>query len=165
MSASVIDRFFANAGMIAMRAACNAQSRLHRRYEGFSSFHVEANAARRCGRKWPTLATTSESAYSKPARKRRHVGSARSDDARKIAGRERRRSERIGGQMQLEVSFEGNEIYEWGGVLLTLLACPKELDKPRSLDRFLSLCGKALWLKHLASPDDLSPITVRPPYG
>ena len=47
MSASVIHRFFANAGMIAMRAACNAQSRLHRRYEGFSSFHVEANAARR----------------------------------------------------------------------------------------------------------------------
>jgi hypothetical protein len=92
------------------------------------------------------------------------VGSARSDDARKIAGRERRRSERIGGQMQLDVSFERNEIYECGAVLLTLLACPKELDKPRSLDRFLSLCGKALWLKHLASPDDLSPITVRPPY-
>ena len=122
------------------------------------------DAARRCGRKWPTLAATSESAYSKPARKRRHVGSARSDDARKIAGRERRRSERIGGQMQLDVSFERNEIYECGAVLLTLLACPKELDKPRSLDRFLSLCGKALWLKHLASPDDLSPITVRPPY-
>ena len=108
------------------------------------------------GRKWPTLAATSESAYSKPARKRRHVGSARSEDARKIAGRERRRSERIGGQMQLEVSFERNEIYECGAVLLTLLACPKELDKPRSLDRFLSLCGKALWLKHLASPDDVA---------
>jgi hypothetical protein len=27
------------------------------------------------GRKWPTLAATSETAYSKPARKRRHVGS------------------------------------------------------------------------------------------
>ena len=92
------------------------------------------------------------------------MGSARSDDARKIAGRERRRSERIGGQMQLDVSFERNEIYECGAVLLTLLACPKELDKPRSSELFLSLCGKALWLKRLTSPDDWSPITVKPTY-
>ena len=66
--------------------------------------------------------------------------------------------------MQLDVSFERNEIYECGAVLLTLLACPKELDKPRSSELFLSLCGKALWLKRLTSPDDWSPITVKPPY-
>ena len=66
--------------------------------------------------------------------------------------------------MQLDVSFERNEIYECGAVLLTLLACPKELDKPRSSELFLSLCGKALWLKRLTSPDDWSPITVKPTY-
>jgi hypothetical protein len=66
--------------------------------------------------------------------------------------------------MQFDVSFERNEIYECGAVLLTVLACPKNISEPRSFELYLSLCGKALWLKHKTTPDDWTPITVKPPY-
>jgi len=48
--------------------------------------------------------------------------------------------------------------------LLTALACPQESEAERSLQHYLSLCGKALWLKHLSEPDDWTPITVKPQY-
>ena len=57
-----------------------------------------------------------------------------------------------------------DEVYEHGAILLTALACPQERDAARSLQLYLSLCGKALWLKHLRDRDDWTPITVKPQY-
>src|SRR5580658_5994732 len=46
MSASVIDRFFANAGMVAMRAAWQCSIAPAPAVRGFSSIHVEAKLDR-----------------------------------------------------------------------------------------------------------------------
>ena len=74
------------------------------------------------------------------------------------------RSGRWGSVMPLDENFEHEEVYERGAILLTALACPQESDAARSLQLYLSLCGKALWLKHLMKPEDWTPIQVRPQY-
>lgn len=66
--------------------------------------------------------------------------------------------------MPFDENLKYDEVYERGAVLLTALACPQESDAARSLQLYLSLCGKALWLKHLSEPDDWTPITVKPQY-
>jgi len=66
--------------------------------------------------------------------------------------------------MPFDENLKYDEVYERGAVLLTALACPQESDAARSLQLYLSLCGKALWLKHLRDPDDWTPITVKPQY-
>jgi hypothetical protein len=66
--------------------------------------------------------------------------------------------------MPFDESFKYEQVYERGAILLTALACPQESDAARRLQLYLSLCGKALWLKHLIEPDDWTPITVKPQY-
>jgi len=66
--------------------------------------------------------------------------------------------------MQFGLSFERNEVYECGAALLTILANPQEIDGERSGQLYLSLCGKALWLRRWLSPEDCTPITVKPQY-
>ena len=66
--------------------------------------------------------------------------------------------------MQFDLSFERNEVYECGAALLTILANPQEIDEERSGQLYLSLCGKALWLRRWLSPEDCTPITVKPEY-
>ena len=66
--------------------------------------------------------------------------------------------------MQIDLNIEHNEVYERGAALLTVLACAKEVGDERSLQLYLSLCGKALWLRHLENPDDWTPVTVKPQY-
>lgn len=64
----------------------------------------------------------------------------------------------------MQLSFERNEVYECGAALLTILANPQEIDEERSGQLYLSLCGKALWLRRWLSPEDCTPITVKPEY-
>jgi hypothetical protein len=71
---------------------------------------------------------------------------------------------RLDGGMHFDLSFERREVYECGALLLTVLACPKDADKDRSVQLYRSLCGKALWHKHAANPDDWTQITVKPQY-
>ena len=66
--------------------------------------------------------------------------------------------------MPLDENLAYEEVYERGAVLLTALAYPQQSDPTRSLQLYLSLCGKALWLKHLMEPGDWTPIQVRPQY-
>jgi hypothetical protein len=66
--------------------------------------------------------------------------------------------------MQFDDSLESKETYERGALLLTVLAGAKEIDEERSLQLYLSLCGHALWVRHLTQPDDWTPITVKPQY-
>jgi len=66
--------------------------------------------------------------------------------------------------MQFDLSLERNEVYECGAALLAVLACAKGLDEAKTFERYLSLCGRALWSKHLAAPNDWTPITVKPQY-
>ncbi len=66
--------------------------------------------------------------------------------------------------MQFDLSFERNEVYECGAALLTVVACATSLDETHTFQRYLSLCGRALWSKHLAAPNDWTPITIKPPY-
>jgi len=70
----------------------------------------------------------------------------------------------MGGFMQFNLSFERSEVYEYGAALLAVLACAREVGEDRCLQLHLSLCGKALRLKHWASPDDWTPIVVKPQY-
>ena len=64
--------------------------------------------------------------------------------------------------MQIDISFARMEVYECGAKLLALLACPAESEEAKRRELFLSLCGRALWSKHLAASDDWTPITVGP---
>ena len=64
--------------------------------------------------------------------------------------------------MQIDISFARMEIYECGAMLLALLACPSESEEGKRAELYLSLCGRALWSRYLAAPDDGTPITVRP---
>lgn len=66
--------------------------------------------------------------------------------------------------MQIDLSFERNEVYECGAALLTAFANPKDIDGERSHQLFLSLCGSAVWLRHLLNPADETPIKVKPRY-
>ncbi len=66
--------------------------------------------------------------------------------------------------MQFDENFKCDEVYERGAALLTVLACAKEIDEGKRFQLYLSLCGKALWLRHTMEPDDWTPITVRPQY-
>lgn len=66
--------------------------------------------------------------------------------------------------MVFDLSFDRSEVYECGAALLTVLACAKQVDEQKSVQLYLSLCGKALWLKHLMAPNDWTPITVKPQY-
>ena len=66
--------------------------------------------------------------------------------------------------MQFDVSLKGKEVYERGATLLTVLAYPNEGDAERRLQLYLSLCGRALWHRHVIEPDDWTPITARPQY-
>lgn len=68
------------------------------------------------------------------------------------------------GFMQFGVNFERNEVYECGAALLTILARPQEIDGERSGQLYLSLCGKALWLRRWLSSEDCTPIIVKPQY-
>lgn len=70
----------------------------------------------------------------------------------------------MGRVMRLDDNLAYEEVYERGAVLLTTLAYPQQSDPTRSLQLYLSLCGRALWLKHLMEPDDWRPITVKPQY-
>jgi hypothetical protein len=64
--------------------------------------------------------------------------------------------------MSFNVSFECNEDYECGAALLTVLACPKDVDENTEL--YQSLCGKALWLKRMLDLKEQTPITAAPQY-
>lgn len=66
--------------------------------------------------------------------------------------------------MQFDINFEHDEVYERGASLLAVMVSAKAVDDAKSFDFYCSLCGKALWLKHLMSPDDCTPITVKPQY-
>jgi hypothetical protein len=74
----------------------------------------------------------------------------------------------LDGRMSLkyvEIDFARNTVYECGAVLLVVLACPYNLTEERSAELHASLCAKAVWLDHLAKPDDYSPIEVKPQYA
>jgi hypothetical protein len=75
---------------------------------------------------------------------------------------------RIKDQPERNMAFDGNfklnETYERGAALLVTLAYPGPVDAGRNFQLYLSLCGKALWLKHINDPDDWTPITVKPQY-
>jgi hypothetical protein len=64
--------------------------------------------------------------------------------------------------MQIDISFARMEVYECGAMLLALLACPNESEEGKRAELYLSLCGRALWSRYSAAPDDWTPITVRP---
>jgi hypothetical protein len=66
--------------------------------------------------------------------------------------------------LSFDLSFERDEVYECGAVLLTVLALPRQVGEERSSQLCWSLCGKALWHKHMMAPDDWTPITVKPQY-
>jgi hypothetical protein len=66
--------------------------------------------------------------------------------------------------MQFDISFERNEIYECGAELLSVLACPKESDEAKRFQLRVSLCGKAIWLKHMMAQDDWMPVPVKLQY-
>ena len=66
--------------------------------------------------------------------------------------------------MAFEGKFKLDETYERGAALLVTLAYPNSDDAGRNFQLYLSLCGKALWLKHMNDPDDWTPITVKPQY-
>lgn len=66
--------------------------------------------------------------------------------------------------MEFNLSYTRDEVYECGAALLTVLVCAKAIDDKRGRELYRSLCAKALWLKHLANPDDSTPITVIPQY-
>jgi hypothetical protein len=38
-----------------------------------------------------------------------------------------------------------------------VLACPKEADEAKQFQLRVSLCGKAIWLKHMMAQDDWAP--------
>ena len=65
----------------------------------------------------------------------------------------------------VEIDFARNTVYECGAVFLVVLACPDNLTEERSAELHASLCAKAVWLDHLAKPDDYSPIEVKPQYA
>ena len=46
--------------------------------------------------------------------------------------------------MQLNVSFERNEIYECGAALLAVLVCTDERSETRRAELYLSMCGGAV---------------------
>jgi hypothetical protein len=66
--------------------------------------------------------------------------------------------------MHFEINLERDEVYECGAALLAVLACANEVGEERRDQLHLSLCGKALWLRHLENPDDWTPIMVKPQY-
>ena len=51
--------------------------------------------------------------------------------------------------MHFEINLERDEVYECGAALLAVLACANEVGEERRDQLHLSLCGKALWLRHL----------------
>ena len=44
--------------------------------------------------------------------------------------------------MPIDINLERDEVYECGAVLLTVLACAKGIEEERSVQLYLSLCGK-----------------------
>jgi hypothetical protein len=52
----------------------------------------------------------------------------------------------------------------WGGVSRGP-GMPRQFTEERSAELHASLCAKAVWLDHLAKPDDYSPIEVKPQYA
>jgi hypothetical protein len=66
--------------------------------------------------------------------------------------------------MTFDANFKPNEIYERGAALLVTLAYPDPVDAEKNFQLYLSLCGNALWLKHIDNPDDRTPITVKSQY-
>ncbi len=76
----------------------------------------------------------------------------------------RQSNQRRGANEVINLNFDRSESYERGAAVLLALACPGELDSDLGSQRYLSLCGKALWLQSLATPDDWTPITVKPQY-
>jgi hypothetical protein len=64
--------------------------------------------------------------------------------------------------MQFEINFEREEAYECGARLLMALSYVKEAESARNVERFRSLCGRALWGRHIVNPDDV--ITAKPLY-
>jgi hypothetical protein len=70
----------------------------------------------------------------------------------------------MGGFMQFDLNFERNEVYECGATLLAAMVSARAVDDEKSFELFCSLCGKALWLRHLENPDHWTPIRVKPQY-
>jgi hypothetical protein len=66
--------------------------------------------------------------------------------------------------LSFDLNFDRDETYECGALLLTVLACPMNLDGERSVQIHRSLCARALWLSFAAKPDDWTPISVKPQY-
>jgi hypothetical protein len=66
--------------------------------------------------------------------------------------------------MEIQLNFERDEIYECGAALLSVLACPKASDNDKRAELSASLCGKAIWIKYLSAPDDMTPVPVKLPY-
>jgi hypothetical protein len=79
-----------------------------------------------------------------------------------IAGGSSVQASDMGMIKETELSFGRSEVYECGAALLVLLACPEE-ESDRQGDLHAS-CGKALWLQHLADPNSIAPISVKPQY-
>ena len=59
----------------------------------------------------------------------------------------------------VNLSFQRSEEYEFGAALL-----PQEKSEVRLGDLHGSLCARALWVRHLAHPDDTTAITAKPQY-
>ena len=59
----------------------------------------------------------------------------------------------------VNLSFQRSEEYESGAALL-----PQEKSEVRLGDLHGSLCARALWVRHLAHPDDTTAITAKPQY-
>lgn len=74
------------------------------------------------------------------------------------------RSVQRGALTQFDFNFERKEVYECGAALLAVVACARAVDDEKSSELYRSLCGHALWRRYLKSPDDWTPITVRPQY-
>ena len=59
----------------------------------------------------------------------------------------------------VNLSFQRSEEYEFGAALL-----PQEKSEVRLGDLHASICARALWVRHLAHPDDTTAITAKPQY-
>ena len=66
--------------------------------------------------------------------------------------------------MNLKLRLDQSELYERGALLLTAIVSAQNFGDDRSQELFHSLCAKALWFRHIAAPDDVTPITVKPQY-
>ncbi len=69
------------------------------------------------------------------------------------------------GRQSIGISFQNNEVYECGAMLLAVLAYPvDDKDDSRRADIHASLCRHAIEFQYLSNPDDWRPLPVKLPY-